>query len=280
MRGRAGILVAGAAAVLLVLGGVWWLTAQRRAASGDGVAADTAAASAEHERVRAEIEAQRTAEAQGRDASPPDARARLLSRDFSHTRHRELPCTQCHDVSESHGAVTVTDARQCRDCHHTEPLAANCARCHTASDFAGERRTVVQTFSTSVATSATRDLVFTHAQHGGVQCTACHQAPGSLAVVPGCADCHQEHHQPNLQCMACHTAPPRAAHTVQAHLGCTAAGCHDPAPVTGVPRTRNFCLVCHQDQIDHERGGNCADCHRLPPPRAAAAPVPMPAVGR
>lgn len=275
MRGHVRIVLAGAAVLLLVLG-VWWITGRRSTPSVDG----TAARSAEQERVRAEIEAQRAAEAQGRAALSPDARARLVSSDFSHARHRELPCTQCHDVSQSHGAVTVTDARQCRDCHHTAPLAADCARCHTPADFTGERRTVAQTFSTSVATSVTRDLSFAHAQHGGVQCTACHQTPGTLAVVPGCADCHRDHHQPQLQCMACHTAPPRAAHTVEAHLGCTAAGCHDPAPVAGVPRTRNFCLVCHQDQVDHERGGNCADCHRLPPPRAAALSAPAPTVGR
>jgi hypothetical protein len=225
--------------------------------------------------VRAEIEAQRAAEARARGEVDATRVARLTGTAFSHARHRDLPCVQCHDVADSHGAVTVTDPRQCRDCHHAEPVAANCARCHREADFAGERRTMTQRFETTVAQPVTRELVFAHVQHRDVPCTSCHQAPSTLAVVPGCADCHSDHHQPQVQCMACHIAPPRAAHTVLAHLGCTGSGCHDPVPVAGVPRTRNFCLVCHQELVAHERGRNCADCHVLPPPRASA-PAPAP----
>jgi hypothetical protein len=38
-----------------------------------------------------------------------------------------------------------------------------------------------------------------------------------------------------------------------------------------VPRTREFCLVCHQTMVAHRPGGNCAQCHALPAPRSTPA---------
>jgi hypothetical protein len=261
----------GAAALLvLALVGVRWLVTRRAAPPEPTPAAtveDTVAAPDELERLRAEIEAQRAAEARARGEAIV---ARLSVATFSHAQHRDVACVQCHDITETHGRLTVTDLRQCRDCHHAQPLAANCARCHRESEFAGERRRMPQTFSTTVAPPVTREILFAHVQHRTVACVSCHREPVSLRVTVSCDDCHRDHHEPRMQCMACHIAPPRAAHTVQAHLGCTGSGCHDPAPIAGVPRTRTLCLVCHQELVDHERGGSCADCHLLPPPRAAA----------
>jgi hypothetical protein len=242
----------------------------------DPAAPAVAPTDAELERIRAEIEAERAAEA--RRAAGDAATGRLLARasDFSHAQHRDVNCLQCHSMSDAHGTLRVTDARQCQECHHTQPLAATCTNCHREADFRGERLRMQLAFSPSVGGAATREILFAHAQHGSVSCTSCHTTPVTQAVTVGCTDCHEQHHRPENQCMACHTAPPRAAHTVLAHLGCSSSGCHSPLPaaIARVPRTRNFCLACHQELVDHERGANCADCHQLPPPRSAAAAGP------
>jgi hypothetical protein len=275
-RGRATRpLVAAVAAILVIAVGVglwrassgWRAERDERVRAGADTMTAGPATDAELERLRTEIEAERAAE---RGAAGRGALARVrLDGPFSHARHRNVRCLDCHSMDEAHGTVTVASTEQCRSCHHTAPLTADCTRCHQEADFRGERRRVAQTFTLTVGDAVTRDLVFAHIQHRGTQCTACHGAPLTMAVTAECTDCHQEHHRPEAQCMGCHTAPPRAAHTVAAHLGCTAAGCHDPSPVAGVPRTRPFCLSCHQELVDHERGLNCADCHTLPPPRGA-----------
>jgi hypothetical protein len=71
--------------------------------------------------------------------------------------------------------------------------------------------------------------------------------------------------------MACHPAPREGVHNRNVHVGCAGSGCHSTLPIGGVPRTRPFCLSCHQDKLNHQPRGNCADCHRLPAPRRASA---------
>jgi hypothetical protein len=276
------------AAAVTAAGLVVWRIADR---TGEHAAPDIEAEAAtsadpELERLRAEIEAERAAEraraAEAERGTPRGPRSSLLAtgESFSHARHRELPCLDCHSSADTHGAVTVADTRQCMGCHHAQPLAADCTRCHQNADFQGERRRIAHTFDLTVGEPVTRQLVFAHVQHREAACISCHVERLTLAATVTCTDCHEEHHRPGAQCMQCHTAPPRASHTVAAHLGCTAAGCHDPAPVAGVPRTRTFCLVCHQEMVDHESGLNCADCHTLPPPRRANSAATTSAEGR
>jgi hypothetical protein len=193
---------------------------------------------------------------------------------FAHRPHRGVACTECHSTAVTHGAVTVTSVRQCRECHHTSPVADQCSRCHQPAQLRTERYPIRQTVQLSVVPQPrTRELPFSHAVHEREACGSCHRQPLTMAVTVSCNSCHEQHHRPTTQCMSCHVRPPGDAHTVNAHLGCTGAGCHDPVPaqVRNVPRTRPFCLSCHQDLVQHEPGGNCADCHRLPAPRPQAA---------
>lgn len=242
------------------------------------VAVDTVPRDDELERLRLDVEAARHAEIADLPGDPlPSERrpelARLAALDFSHAQHRNLDCLVCHSVEQQHGTVVITELRQCRECHHTGELAANCTACHGPDQFRGERHLVSQTFNLSAGPTYTRQIVFSHIQHQGLSCTDCHRAPLTMGVTVGCAGCHEQHHAADTQCMACHTNPPRGAHTVQAHVGCAGAGCHEPVPgeVAGVPRTRNLCLGCHQEMINHFPRQNCADCHRLPPPAPLAA---------
>jgi hypothetical protein len=190
---------------------------------------------------------------------------------FAHRDHRGVDCMQCHSTASTHGAVTVTSVRECRECHHTTVVANRCNDCHRPAEYGGVQQ-VRQRFDMSVAPARTRLLGFDHASHPNVACAQCHQPSLTRQASVTCTGCHEDHHQPNRSCISCHLRPGDRAHDANAHLGCTAAGCHEPAPFVGVPRTRNFCLSCHQDRVDHEPRGNCAECHALPRPSPQMQP--------
>jgi hypothetical protein len=192
--------------------------------------------------------------------------------EMSHLRHRDVQCSACHAASPTHGAVTVTTLRDCRECHHTPPVSASCGNCHGERELRQSRSSVRTPIRLSVGPARERALPFSHARHESVSCASCHREPLTMRATVSCDGCHQEHHRPTTRCMDCHVRPPATAHTADVHLGCGGAGCHTavPAQLRSVPRTRNFCLACHQDMVTHEPGGNCAECHRLPRPRAAA----------
>jgi hypothetical protein len=52
---------------------------------------------------------------------------------------------------------------------------------------------------------------------------------------------------------------------VNAHLTCSGSGCHTAPEVERVSDTRAVCLLCHQEQENHEPGGVCVECHRVRP---------------
>lgn len=208
---------------------------------------------------------------------------REVALDFTHARHRDVECTQCHSTQDTHGAVTVTSVRECRECHHPTATTAAaaaaaapaaCQSCHRPAEFMSTRHAVAQRFAPAAGPERTRRLPFVHQQHPGLECAQCHGPTLTRAVTVSCTGCHEQHHEPTRSCIGCHAAPPQTAHTAEAHLGCAGAGCHEAVPFAGVPRTRNLCLGCHQDLVTHEPQGNCADCHALPRPRAAGIPMP------
>jgi hypothetical protein len=85
-----------------------------------------------------------------------------------------------------------------------------------------------------------------------------------------CDGCHEQHHEVDNNCASCHQQPPPSAHPVaQAHVTCSGSGCHNPPPFQGPPRTRTVCLVCHQQQKNHNPGRECTDCHALPTHRSS-----------
>ena len=195
---------------------------------------------------------------------------------FTHSRHREVECTACHSTERTHGALTVTSIRDCRSCHHTAPVATTCADCHSAQEVRGLAFRVRRTLDIRLGrlNRPTRALPFDHRPHTGVECTACHTEGLALsAATVQCSSCHEEHHRSEVTCMACHAVPREGAHDAEVHLGCAGSGCHSAAPasVNAVPRTRDFCLACHQDLTDHRPGRNCEACHSLPSPRSASA---------
>jgi len=203
----------------------------------------------------------------------------LLGASFEHARHRAVACSGCHATGVHHGAMKVTKKEDCRSCHHTARAGVGCVYCHERSEVAAVQTRIRHRFDIQLGTvdPPVRDLPFDHGKHVRFACATCHtEGLGLRAGGASCSGCHEAHHQATSDCMQCHTKHVLGAHTRDAHLGCEGAGCHAnvPAAIRSVPRTRTFCLVCHQDQVQHEPGGNCALCHVLPEPATEPGAVP------
>jgi hypothetical protein len=191
---------------------------------------------------------------------------------FTHADHDAVQCYTCHENTDGHGRLTVTTITDCRSCHHPAEASASlpCARCHTSTEAPTGSFTAVRPVAFSVGTQdRARALAFPHDRHSNLDCARCHtQGPAlSVAADLDCAGCHADHHTALSDCASCHTAAPVEAHPpTEAHVTCSGAACHQNVPFETVPRTREFCLGCHQDQREHEVGRACADCHVLPAP--------------
>ena len=214
------------------------------------------------------------------DGPPPNATPRAppapgtdtLPR-FSHRVHHNVACKSCHTTTESHGALKIRSVRDCLSCHHAAERVTDCAQCH-ATDSLPRYLSLPVPVRTSVSSVVhTRTLPFSHAAHTTVACRDCHVQPVTLAP-KSCANCHVQHHADSTTCSDCH-APRLALHDREVHGGCGGAGCHTDAAVLALPPLRNVCLVCHQEQANHEPGKDCASCHAVSwPVTTASRPSP------
>ena len=197
--------------------------------------------------------------AQATQQAPAPRQATL---DISHRQHREVQCTACHRSGERHGELTVRTIRDCQSCHHASEQAASCSQCHQMSELR-ETVDVSTQFAVSVRREVeTRNVPFRHDWHRDVKCGACHGEPVTLAVNRDCGSCHSQHHVAEADCRLCHR-PAKAEHTRQAHLGCAGAGCHTMRQPVSLQETRNVCLTCHTDMVNHRRDRECANCHEV-----------------
>ncbi len=192
---------------------------------------------------------------------------------FAHGDHRDVACSSCHVSSEEHGQLTLRSIEDCRSCHHRDsPVAEDCVNCHAATAL-GPRPLVASgwVMDFSVGAGAVRDVPFRHEDHPEAACGTCHQE--GLTRPPdtaSCNSCHEEHHgsPSTVDCTNCHREPPKDAHSVESHVTCTGSGCHETPPLGAQARQRPTCLSCHREQVDHQPGGECAECHALPRPRS------------
>lgn len=191
---------------------------------------------------------------------------------FRHAQHRDVDCLECHAMGNRHGALKITGLQDCRQCHHTQPVANRCTRCHTERGYAGRTYAVSQRLHFSAGPDVQRTLSFDHTRHQQLACSECHSgSPDLSAATITCDRCHDSHHRPDANCASCHAQAPRSAHpSQQVHTSCTTSGCHERLPLNDISWTRNLCLVCHQSMTDHRPGRNCVACHTLPPPQAMA----------
>jgi nitrate/TMAO reductase-like tetraheme cytochrome c subunit len=198
------------------------------------------------------------------------ARSQPASEPIRHSEHRGLACTACHTTTgDRHGALLVRTKTDCLTCHHgPEPKAGAgpmaCTQCHRGDQLARAPATQPVTIRTSVSTSPrTRPLPFTHARHTRLECTACHATPVTRAVANDCTSCHADHHTATRACISCHAGAQPFHKRAEVHQGCTGSGCHQDKAALAFSPTRNVCLTCHNDKVNHKAGGDCAKCHQV-----------------
>jgi hypothetical protein len=159
----------------------------------------------------------------------------------------------------------VRSAADCQRCHHAAQGREQCATCHAAASLRQSLNTRPRTIRLVVNGAAqTRSIAFDHSRHGSVACVQCHTNPVSRAPEDGvCASCHTSHHQATSTCTTCHAgANALAKHTAAAHTSCSSASCHGEK-ASGLPASREFCLVCHSAQVRHQPGKVCETCHHV-----------------
>jgi Ni/Fe-hydrogenase subunit HybB-like protein/Fe-S-cluster-containing dehydrogenase component len=203
------------------------------------------------------------------DRDPLPGRAAGLDLTFRHGEHEQLECTACHAAERVHAELdAVSSLRDCRSCHHTQPLVSDCVACHDRGEVMARTEQVERVMDIRIGSrdGPVRTLPFAHEAHAEFACASCHNQGLELSAArTSCSSCHEAHHEPTASCMSCHETA-RDAHDREAHMGCGGAGCHEQAATTvqWAPRTRELCLVCHQDKVDHNVGEACAECHVLP----------------
>jgi len=215
----------------------------------------------------------------------PDALQRSTRAEtFPHGAHREIDCLVCHQIPPGHGShgdlscaqchrasalstVRALSPADCQACHHGAQQTVGCVGCHDAPG----RLVSSQLLDLTVWDAPRRrSMDFDHGLHGSLTCDRCHRGVEDVARVD-CASCHDDHHTPDVRCQSCHVPPPETAHDATVHLTCSGSGCHAAPTVEAFASTRTVCLVCHQEQEDHESGVECIRCHTL----SEAAPVAL-----
>lgn len=210
-------------------------------------------------------------------SGPAAAYAQDVDRGFEHAVHDEYTCADCHSMEVEHGRLLLRGTADCSGCHHTgERLDRGCVACHDIGEVTEVAVSLTRVFEFSVRPDASpeRDLFFDHRVHADRACVECHvDGPAQSAVALDCAGCHEEHHTASAQnCWSCHVRPPEGAHTVEVHRTCSGAGCHTESPISNLTPTRAGCLLCHEDQIEHERARECVDCHLMGSPDRSTMP--------
>lgn len=168
---------------------------------------------------------------------------------FPHDSHDHLfpLCQGCHDVRSSPSPALYPSPEQCEACHDGEQ----------ASRVAWSPPDPVAAYDHP-----------SHEAAAGVTlaCTDCHGRDAGLdtgSMPTSCDRCHDDHHGASARCRACHTQSPRAQHEVAAHQGCGGAGCHDAATTESLAFTRELCLTCHREMVEHKPGRSCGTCHAV-----------------
>ncbi|HEX8725891.1 MAG TPA: hypothetical protein VF737_10940 [Gemmatimonadaceae bacterium] len=264
----------------------WWLTAAVAVAACGGPqrpAADTTGpAAAESAAAAPDTTAVDTAAGPAR---PAFVEAATGPNAFRHEKHRELECRRCHAAvpghsmhaniacTSCHAPVPVTGpvpkSEQCAACHHATTQTYACTACHDSTSHGALDLTVTWQLSVWPAPRQ-REVHFDHAWHTSQACTNCHTNRPAMVPTRECGSCH-EHHDGKADCRICHRSPPPGVHTVAAHAGCAGSGCHQSPPVRVATLSRNECLLCHADRVNHEPGRMCAECHMLQPGGASGA---------
>lgn len=180
-------------------------------------------------------------------------------RPASHVTHPGAECVACHTRPAAFESLAERSARECASCHHARE-ERSCRSCHESDDI-GARPVLATVHTAGGERVRVRSLTFAHALHVSVDCRSCHDDPVTRSFTGDCATCHEQHHRPDSQCTTCHESTTTPVHTSAVHSGCAGGGCHGDATVLALAPTRNVCITCHEAQVSHKPGRECASCH-------------------
>lgn len=213
----------------------------------------------------------------------------LMDKPDSNTNHASIPdkaCEKCHysgdpqwvQVAQTAGHKTHAEGQNiaCQTCHgmrlhEFRPTTEICVACH-ADHVAGQEKAIkveqmrdmhcVECHSFLREDSPLRPTRET--------CLSCHRKYVGKVTFPekapmswDCRECHKPHDNANpvVDCLSCHTtAKSEGAHAAKTHSEQRCKVCHKPHEWT--VSSREPCLSCHTDKVDHNAGTNCADCHK------------------
>lgn len=193
----------------------------------------------------------------------PNSLSAITSDTFEHARHKKLACLTCH-LSTSQSMLTFEAPRGCQICHHQSPTRSDCSRCHEPASIPEALRVHV-TIAVGATPPRDRLVGFQHERHSELDCTNCHAQ--SVTLAPGdsvttCQACHADHHEVNRDCAGCHrndNITQVHQRPVRVHVACDA--CHAAPTIARLSPTRSLCLVCHDNQADHQPARECVICH-------------------
>jgi Ni/Fe-hydrogenase subunit HybB-like protein/Fe-S-cluster-containing dehydrogenase component len=200
---------------------------------------------------------------------------------------------ECHTNVERltpfHRGLRPGTLQNCIGCHpaHDAKLRSGGADCSACHGYGGDAPANRAAGIRELGRPVTRDVVFRHARHTGVECRSCHvttQRHGATTVRT-LADCRSCHHTPKAaaECVACHRIDDlrevssnvqrtfdivlgslnRPTRTVPfehaAHITADCATCHTG---TAMAPTTSNCNTCHEQH--HRPTASCTTCHQQP----------------
>lgn len=166
-----------------------------------------------------------------------------------HAEEQNLACTKCHSTTVHRFAAP---APICQTCHAQKEVVTSgmatfhCTSCHS---FLATDQPLLP---------------------GRKNCLDCHEAlvketiswPADAPMQLPCGTCHKPHEieQPTVACRNCHTG--EGLHQQTTHRSSVCQTCHEPHQwkVT----SRQTCLACHTDRVEHQAGALCSACHNFP----------------
>jgi len=227
----------------------------------------------------------------------------LMERPDVNTDHAAVSdkaCEKCHysgdpqwvQVEDTAGHATHAEEQNiaCQTCHgmrlHSfRPSSEICVACHADHVAGADKGIKISQMSEMHCTECHSFLrEDSPLRPTRETCLGCHQKlPNQNVVFPekapmmwDCQECHKPHDKanPTVDCLACHTdSKTNGLHGKKTHSEARCKTCHQPHVWT--VSSREPCLTCHQDKVDHNPQGVCADCHdykTLAPPAATGQP--------
>lgn len=212
----------------------------------------------------------------------------LLERPDQNTNHASIAdesCEKCHysgdptwvqvEQTAGHKAHAEEQNIACQTCHglrlhEFQPATEICAACH-ADHVSGNEMAIKVPEMQDLHCGECHPFLREDSPIRPTRdtCLDCHRTiengvtfPDNQKMQWDCKECHKPHQKdsPVVDCISCHTdARETGLHAGPTHAEAKCTTCHKPHEWT--VSSRDQCLSCHEDKVDHNAGQLCAECH-------------------